>query len=67
MNKQRKNKNKKNKNKGRINKLNKIFFSAVFLILLDQTTKILVKTNMIIGESIRVFDWFYIYFIENKK
>ena len=36
------------------------------MILLDQITKIVVKTNMVIGESIRVFNWFYIYFIENN-
>ena len=46
--------------------MNKIFFSATFLILLDQLTKVLVKTNMVIGESIHVFNWFYIYFIENN-
>lgn len=39
---------------------------ALLLLLLDQTTKILVKTNMAIGESIHVFgDWFQILFIEN--
>lgn len=44
-----------------------IIVLAVVLLVLDQITKILVKTNMSIGESIPVFgDWFQILFIENK-
>ncbi len=44
-----------------------IIFLAVVLLALDQVTKILVKTNMSIGESIPVFgNWFQILFIENK-
>lgn len=40
---------------------------AVSLLLVDQLTKILVKTNMCIGESIPVFGtWFQILFVENK-
>ena len=36
------------------------------LLLFDQVTKLLVKCNMTIGESITVFpDWFFINFIEN--
>lgn len=39
---------------------------VVLLLVIDQVIKILVKTNMTIGESIHVFgDWFQIYFIEN--
>ena len=35
--------------------------------VIDQVIKVLVKTNMSIGESIHVFgDWFQIYFIENE-
>jgi len=38
----------------------------VFLILLiDQFSKIWIKTNMEIGESIQVTSWFYILFVEN--
>lgn len=37
----------------------------VLLLLIDQWLKYVVKTNMMLGESIRVTDWFYIYFIEN--
>ena len=39
---------------------------VVAIILVDQTIKIWVKTNMALHESIRVFDWFFITFIENN-
>lgn len=40
---------------------------GVVLVVLDQVIKILVKTNMTLGESIHVFgNWFQIYFIENE-
>ncbi|MGN0069644.1 MAG: lipoprotein signal peptidase [Prevotella sp.] len=38
----------------------------VLLLVIDQIIKIEVKTNMCIGDSIRITDWFYIEFIENK-
>lgn len=41
-------------------------WSLVFVILLlDQILKIVIKTNMTLGESIHVFDWFQLLFIEN--
>lgn len=44
-----------------------LFTILVVMLLIDQITKILVKTNMCIGESIPVFgNWFQIYFIENE-
>lgn len=44
-----------------------ISWLIIFLVLLaDQTTKILVKTNMTLGESIPVFgNWFILHFTEN--
>jgi signal peptidase II len=41
---------------------------VVFLVLLiDQTTKIIVKTNMVLGQEIFVLgNWFRIFFIENE-
>ena len=33
--------------------------------MIDQAIKIWVKTSMVLHESIHVFDWFYITFIEN--
>lgn len=38
---------------------------VVLLLIIDQWIKIAVKTSMMLGESIRVTDWFYIYFTEN--
>ena len=38
----------------------------VFILLADQVSKILVKTNMTIHESIEIFSWFKILFIENN-
>lgn len=38
---------------------------ATAILIVDQIVKILVKTNMQIGEDIRIFDWFHIHFIEN--
>ncbi|KGN97520.1 peptidase A8 [Porphyromonas gingivicanis] len=43
-----------------------IVFGGIFLLLLiDQIIKLWVKQNMVLGEQIKVFDWFYIYFVEN--
>ena len=40
---------------------------VIFAILaIDQIIKIFVKTNMAIGDDIKINDWFYICFIENK-
>ena len=42
-------------------------YLLIFLILIvDQLSKIYIKTNFILGESVHVFDWFKIYFIENE-
>lgn len=44
----------------------KIAFLIIGLLLLDQAVKILVKTNMVLDESITIFpNWFFIRFIEN--
>lgn len=38
----------------------------ISVLIIDQTSKFLVKTNMYLGESIDVFSWFKILFIENN-
>ncbi len=38
----------------------------LFWIITDQVLKFWVKTNMTLGEDIPIFDWFHIYFVENK-
>lgn len=47
--------------KGRIALL--VIFSAL---IIDQVIKVLIKTHMYLHESIRVTNWFYIYFTENN-
>ena len=36
------------------------------LLIIDQVIKVLVKTNMCLGDSIHITDWFQILFIENN-
>lgn len=44
-----------------------VAFAVLFLgLLIDQVSKIWIKTNMYLGESHEVFSWFHIHFIENK-
>ena len=38
----------------------------LILLVIDQTIKVLVKTNMELGQSIHITDWFQILFIENN-
>lgn len=50
-----------------LSKGKKLLILGVLLVVIDQVIKVLVKTNMSLGESIHVFgDWFQIYFIENE-
>ena len=52
----------KNGNRGRF-----LLILGIVLVVIDQVIKILVKTNMSIGEHLNVFgEWFQILFIENK-
>lgn len=36
------------------------------VVILDQALKIWVKTNFYLGEDVRIFSWFQLYFIENN-
>lgn len=44
----------------------KAFILIGLILILDQTVKIYIKTHFQLHESIRVADWFYIYFTENS-
>jgi signal peptidase II len=44
----------------------KAYFLIVLILLVDQFSKIYVKTNFILGEEVHVFNWFQIHFIENE-
>ena len=47
-------------------KLQKSLLIIVLVLLIDQISKIYVKTNFFLGESHEVFGWFKILFIENE-
>lgn len=38
----------------------------IAILIIDQVIKIAVKTNMYLGEAIKITDWFFIEFIENS-
>jgi signal peptidase II len=44
---------------------NSVFLIAIILII-DQFSKIYIKTNFVLGETVDVFSWFKILFIENE-
>lgn len=51
----------------KISKGTKLLIMGLVLVVIDQVIKILVKTNMSIGEHFNVIgNWFQIYFIENE-
>lgn len=45
--------------------LKKSIFLIIIILLIDQVSKIYVKTHFELHESVAVFSWFKIYFIEN--
>jgi signal peptidase II len=46
--------------------LKKASLIIILILLIDQVTKLYIKTNFIIGEEIKVFEWFSILFVENE-
>ena len=46
--------------------MKKLFTISLVIIILDQILKIWVKTNMVLGQEFRIFDWFIIHFTENN-
>lgn len=46
--------------------LKKSIFIIVLVLLVDQISKIYVKTNFVLGEYVEVFSWFKILFVENE-
>lgn len=46
--------------------LKKASLLVVLVLLIDQISKIYIKTNFYLGEEVKVFDWFRIHFIENE-
>ena len=37
----------------------------IFILLIDQISKIYIKTHFALGDEYRVFHWFRVYFVEN--
>lgn len=46
--------------------LRKAYLLIFILLIIDQVSKIYIKTNFILGEEVEVFKWFKILFIENE-
>ncbi|MCB7481767.1 lipoprotein signal peptidase [Christiangramia sediminis] len=46
--------------------LKKAGFFIILILLIDQISKIYIKTHFAIGDEIEVFDWFRILFVENE-
>lgn len=47
-------------------KIKHAFFIILIILIIDQWSKIYIKTNFILTESVQVFSWFHILFIENE-
>ena len=45
--------------------LKKSAFIIISILLIDQISKIYIKTHFALGDEYRLFDWFRIYFVEN--
>lgn len=46
--------------------LKKASLLIILVLLIDQISKIYIKTNFQLGEEVKVFDWFRILFVENE-
>lgn len=46
--------------------LKKSLAVIIIILLIDQVSKVYIKTNFVLGESVQVFNWFRILFIENE-
>ncbi|MES2863271.1 MAG: lipoprotein signal peptidase [Bacteroidota bacterium] len=46
--------------------LKKAYLFVFLILLIDQVSKIYIKTNFYLNEQVKVFDWFRIYFVENE-
>ena len=46
--------------------LKRAYFLIFIILLVDQIAKIYIKTHFVLGEEVKVFNWFKILFIENE-
>jgi signal peptidase II len=49
-----------------MNKLQKSLLIIGIILVIDQVLKIIIKTNMTLGQEYRIFNWFIIHFVENN-
>ena len=49
-----------------MSKKNIAILTIILAIIIDQIVKIYIKTNFVLGEEVKVFDWFRIHFVENN-
>ncbi|WP_395060971.1 lipoprotein signal peptidase [Flavobacterium sp.] len=47
-------------------KLRNSAFIIFLILIIDQYSKVFVKTNFILGDQVQVFSWFKLFFIENE-
>ncbi|MDE6089565.1 MAG: lipoprotein signal peptidase [Duncaniella sp.] len=43
-----------------------LFFIVMIVVIIDQASKIWIKTHFYLGEDLKIFPWFHLYFIENN-
>ena len=46
--------------------LKKAYLYIFIVLLIDQISKVYIKTNFFLNEEVKVFEWFRIHFIENE-
>jgi signal peptidase II len=46
--------------------IKKSIFIILLVLVIDQVSKIYIKTHFSLGDGVKVFDWFQILFVENK-
>lgn len=46
--------------------LKKAILFIILILLIDQLSKVYIKTHFVLGEDVEVFTWFKIFFVENK-
>lgn len=46
--------------------LKKAYLIIILILIVDQISKVYIKTSFVLGEEIDVFSWFKIHFVENK-
>ena len=43
-----------------------VLIISLLVVIIDQASKIWIKTHFYLGEDMRIFSWFHLYFIENN-